>query len=163
MDFFDESINELKAVNSSIAVIWQGSEYASGRLLRLLYNIFKKNSSIFLWVLNFICIRWSLDKQTVVKHYFLASDMIRPVTDMLWEISFLSLERQSSKKHYERPKQSSLGVFIKRFSENILQIPRRKTMLKCDFNKVAFQLYWNHTLAWVLFCKFPAYFQITFI
>ena len=30
------------------------------------------------------------------------------------------------------------------------------------FNKVAKQLYWNHTLAWVFFCKFAAYFQDTF-
>ena len=24
------------------------------------------------------------------------------------------------------------------------------------------QFYWNHTLAWVFFCKFTAYFQYTF-
>ena len=38
---------------------------------------------------------------------------------------------------------------------------------RCDFNKVAKQLYsnhtyWNHTSAWVFSCKFAAYFQITF-
>ena len=35
-------------------------------------------------------------------------------------------------------------------------------MPKCDFNKVAMQLYWNHTSAWVLSCKFAAFFQNTF-
>ena len=35
-------------------------------------------------------------------------------------------------------------------------------MSKCDFNKVALQLYWNHTLTWVFSCKFAAYFQSTF-
>ena len=35
-------------------------------------------------------------------------------------------------------------------------------MPKCDFNKVAKQFYWNHTLAWVLSRKFAAYFQNTF-
>ena len=35
-------------------------------------------------------------------------------------------------------------------------------MLKYDFNEVALQLYWNCTLTWVIFCKFPAYFQNTF-
>ena len=35
-------------------------------------------------------------------------------------------------------------------------------MPKCDFNKVALQLYWNCTLAWVFSCKFSAYFQNTF-
>ena len=29
-------------------------------------------------------------------------------------------------------------------------------------NKVAKQLYWNHTSAWVFSCKFAAYFQNTF-
>ena len=36
-------------------------------------------------------------------------------------------------------------------------------MLKCDYNKVALQLYRNHTSAWVFPCKFAAYFQDTFL
>ena len=32
-------------------------------------------------------------------------------------------------------------------------------MSKCDFNKVAMQLDWNHTAEWVFSCKFDAYFQ----
>ena len=36
-------------------------------------------------------------------------------------------------------------------------------MPKCDFNIVALQLYWNHTLAWVFSCTFAAYFQNTFL
>ena len=47
-------------------------------------------------------------------------------------------------------------------SENIQQIYRRTAMPKCDFNKVALQLYWNHTSAWVFPCKFAACFQNTF-
>ena len=39
---------------------------------------------------------------------------------------------------------------------------RRTLMPKCAFNKVALQLYWNHTLTWVFSCKFAAYFQNTF-
>ena len=35
-------------------------------------------------------------------------------------------------------------------------------MLKCDFNKVVQQLYRNRTLAWVLSCKFAAYFHGNF-
>ena len=38
------------------------------------------------------------------------------------------------------------------------QICRRTPMPNCDFNKVAKQLYWNHTSAWVISCKFAAYF-----
>ena len=34
-------------------------------------------------------------------------------------------------------------------------------MPNCGFNKVAKQLYWNHTSAWVFSCKFAAYFQNT--
>ena len=36
-------------------------------------------------------------------------------------------------------------------------------MSKCDFNKVAKQLYWNCTSVWVFSCKFGAYFQNTFL
>ena len=57
---------------------------------------------------------------------------------------------------------SQSEVLKKRCSGNMQQIYRRKPMLKCDFNKVAKQLYWNHTSAWVFSCKFAAYFQNTF-
>ena len=45
----------------------------------------------------------------------------------------------------EYQKQPSRGVLKKRCSENMQQIYRRIPVLKCDFNKVAFQLYWNYT------------------
>ena len=35
-------------------------------------------------------------------------------------------------------------------------------MPKCDFNKVAMQLYWNQISAWEFSSKFAAYFQNTF-
>ena len=59
-------------------------------------------------------------------------------------------------------KQSSRGVLRKRYSENMQQIYRRAPMPSCDFNKVVSQLYWNHTSAWVSYCKFAAYFQNIF-
>ena len=59
-------------------------------------------------------------------------------------------------------KQHSRGILRKRCSENMRQIYRRTPMPKCNFNKVALQLYLNPTLAWVLSCKFAAYFQNTF-
>ena len=43
--------------------------------------------------------------------------------------------------------------------EHMQEIYRRTPMPKCDFNKVAKQLYWNHTLTWVFYYKFAAYFQ----
>ena len=42
------------------------------------------------------------------------------------------------------------------------QTYKRTPMPKGDFNKVAKQLYLNHTLAWMLSCKFAIYFQNTF-
>ena len=42
------------------------------------------------------------------------------------------------------------------------QIHRRTPMPKCGFNKVALQLYGNHTSVWVFPCKFAPYFQKTF-
>ena len=54
------------------------------------------------------------------------------------------------------------GVRRKRCSKNIQQIYQRTPMSKCNFNKNALQLYWNHNSAWVVSCKFAAYFQNTF-
>ena len=59
-------------------------------------------------------------------------------------------------------KHPSKGVLRKSYSENMQQIHRRTPMPKCDFKTVALQLYWKCTLAWVLSCKFTAYFQNTF-
>ena len=53
------------------------------------------------------------------------------------------------------------GVLKNRCSENMQQIYRRTPIPKCDFNKVAKQLYWNRTSAWVFSCKFAAYFKNT--
>ena len=57
-------------------------------------------------------------------------------------------------------KQPSISVLTKRSSENMQQIFRRTPMLKCDFNNVALQLYWNRTSVWVFPCK---YFQNLFL
>ena len=59
-------------------------------------------------------------------------------------------------------KQPPRDVPSKRRSKNMQQICRRTPMPKCSFNKVALQLYWNRTSAWVFSCKFAAYFQNTF-
>ena len=54
-------------------------------------------------------------------------------------------------------------VFLgKTCSKNIQQIYQRTPMAKSDSNKVAKQLYWNHTLTWVYSCKSAAYFQKSF-
>ena len=63
---------------------------------------------------------------------------------------------------YNIQKQPPTGVLRKRCSEKMQQIYRRTPMPKCNFNKVAKQLYWNLTLAWVFSCKFAAYFQNNF-
>ena len=48
-------------------------------------------------------------------------------------------------------------------SSNMQQICRKTPMQKCDFNKVALQLYWNHKSSWALFWKFDTYLQNTFL
>ena len=50
----------------------------------------------------------------------------------------------------------AIGVFRKRYSENMQQIYRRTPIPKFGFNKVPKQLYWNYYLAWMLSCKFAA-------
>ena len=59
-------------------------------------------------------------------------------------------------------KQPSRDVIRKWCSENMQQTYRRTSMPKCDFNKVAKQLVWNHTSAWVFSCKFAAIFRTPF-
>ena len=60
-------------------------------------------------------------------------------------------------------RQPSGSVLRKRCSKNMQQIYRGTTTLKCDFNKVTLQLYWNRTWAWWVFSsKFAVYFQNTF-
>ena len=58
----------------------------------------------------------------------------------------------------EIQKQPSKRLLIKSCCENMQQIYRRTPMQKCYFNKIAVQLHWNHTSAWVFSCKFAAYF-----
>ena len=57
-----------------------------------------------------------------------------------------------------RQKQPFIGVFIKRYSENIQQIYKGTPMLKCDFNKIALQLFWYRTSVWTFSGKLVAYF-----
>ena len=64
--------------------------------------------------------------------------------------------------HFVQKQPPRGGALKKRCSENMQQIYRRTPILKCDINKVAKQLYWNPTLAWVFPCKFAAYLQNTF-
>ena len=59
-------------------------------------------------------------------------------------------------------KQLFRDALRKRCSENMQQGYMRTPMQKFDFNKVAKQLYWNHTSAWVFSCKFAVYFENTF-
>ena len=73
---------------------------------------------------------------------------------LFFPFSFLNL-------HYQ--KQPHPEVFLgKRVLKIYSKFTGEKRMSKCDFNKVAMQLDWNHTSAWVFFCKFAAYFQNTF-
>ena len=64
--------------------------------------------------------------------------------------------------HLLLQKHPSKGVLIKKCSENMLQIYKRKPTPKCDFNKVVKQLYRNHTSTCLFFWKFTVYFQNTF-
>ena len=58
---------------------------------------------------------------------------------------------------------SESEVFLgKRCFENMQQIYRRAPIPKCDLEKIALQLHWNCTSAWLFSCKFVAYFQNTF-
>ena len=103
--------------------------------------IFSKNASpgIFSWILhNLDEYSWILDS----KHSFICTP--------------------TKIKAIPTSEAATQGFPRKRCSENRQQIYRRTLMPKCDFNKVALQLYWNRFSAWVFSCKFAAYFQNTF-
>ena len=51
-------------------------------------------------------------------------------------------------------------VFLGKGYENLQQIYRRKPMPQCHFNKVALQVYWNHTLSLVFSSKFSNFIEI---
>ena len=63
---------------------------------------------------------------------------------------------------FNSQKQPLRDVLKESCSENMQQICKRTPMPKRDFNKIALQLYLNHTSAWVFSSKFAAYFQNTF-
>ena len=74
-------------------------------------------------------------------------------------------ERESLKAvsyRYAIQKQPCGDVLRKKCSENMQPICKRTPMLKCDFNKVSKQLYWNLTSAWLFSCEFAAFFQNAF-
>ena len=60
-------------------------------------------------------------------------------------------------------KQLSIVVLTKRRSENMQQIYRRTPMPKCDFSKVALQLYWNRTSTWVFSVNLLHIFRTPFL
>ena len=81
---------------------------------------------------------------------------------VLFLVNGLSTRNHGESTKCTCQKQPFRGFVLKRCSENMEQIYRRTPMPKCDFNKVAKQLCWNHTSACVFSCKFAAYFQNTF-
>ena len=99
----------------------------------------------------FLCLR----QQTL---FINCSFLVPKQTEIKWNYQFY----QSENGHYELQKQPPRGVSKKRCSENMQQIYRRTPMPKCDFNKVALQLYWNRTSTWVFSCNFASYLQCTF-
>ena len=59
-----------------------------------------------------------------------------------------------------KKKQPYIGVFRKRCCENMQETYKTTPMPKCDFNKVAKQLYGNHTSPRAFYCKFAAPFPM---
>ena len=85
---------------------------------------------------------------------------LRFATSSLRQFRRSNLEK--GMRYFSAQKQPPRGVPRKKCSEIMQQIYRRTPMPKCDFNKVAKQLYWNQISVWVFSCKFAACFQFTF-
>ena len=104
------------------------------------------------------CVRFLITK---CNSYYKMRRLLQIVT--VHSIQYTSCDSLKKRLLSMSQKQPSRYVLRKSCSENIQQIYRRTPMPKCDFNKFAKQLYWNHTLACVFSCKFAAYFQSTFL
>ena len=98
------------------------------------------------------CWNYQIILQNIAKH-------IKCFICMHQVISHLT---EDEDKCHCKHKQHSTCVLRKRCSENMQQIYKRLPMPKCDFNKVALQLYWYHNSAWVFSCIFAACFQNSF-
>ena len=137
----------------------------SSSILNFLYECFLR---LLLWIVSFppmqsygiLC----LASWTYWEWIFYASRKEMPT----WNVSFNPTYVPIKHLHQGQivgfcnfQKQPSRGVLRRKCCENVQQIYRRTLIPKCDFNKVAQQLYWNHTSVWVFFCKFVAYFQNT--
>ena len=59
-------------------------------------------------------------------------------------------------------KQLLIALLIKRCCENMQQANMRTPISKCNFNKVAMQLYWNHTSAWCFLANVLHIFSMSF-
>ena len=69
--------------------------------------------------------------------------------DNFWKVVLIILFQNILFSREFLQKQPPKGVLKERCSENMQQIYSRTSMPKCDLNKVALQLYWNRTSAWV--------------
>ena len=103
---------------------------------------------------------WEILFPSCREKYFLKRNLIKYICPWRDKLIMLWTLKREVKCFYQE--QQSRGVHIKRFSKNMQQIYRMTSLPTCDFNKVAKQIYWNHTVAWVFFCKLAAYFQNTF-
>ena len=67
-----------------------------------------------------------------------------------WKSNYSDAEAATQRCSWEK-------VFWK-YAANLKEAP----MPKCDFDRVALQLYRNHTSTWVLSCEFTSYFEKIF-
>ena len=120
----------------------------------VLYTFFE----VFGWRLSQIC--------KILARTVLEIELQRRPSKIRCEMQLDWLEKwnNSLRIHFKLQKQPSRGVLRKKCSQNMQKIYRRTPMPRCDFNKVALQLYWfwNRASAWVFSCKFAAYFQNIF-
>ena len=130
--------------------------WLSGRKFsqNFLENISYKWSSLSSWRYTVTC----FSTMTSVSIEFSVFRCFRTALYLLWA----HLQGYICLTCFTLKKQSPRGVPRKNCSKYMQQNYRRTPMTKCDFNKVAKQLSWNRTSAWVFSYKFAAYFHNIF-
>ena len=107
---------------------------------------------------------WKIFKNTCFEEHLwtTGSVWVQLTINLMKGISKSFGREKSNFLDYQEQNQPFRGVLRKRCSENMQQIYRRTPMSKCDFDKAAKRLYWNHNSVLVFPCKFTVYFQNTF-
>ena len=145
-------------------------EYIAGIILHfcnIQLRCSQNYSNFYVYIHDKNCFLWSwrvipkfvlkTDPPWLFSWKFLRTQLDKTVSNHLIYSAFMST--RSSMENNDLHTETAIKKCLrKRCSENLQQNYKRTPMPKSNLNKNTLKLFWNHTSAWFLFCKFVAYF-----